>query len=109
MNDFEKASDEIEERSYDSNNENVIEFLRNAKTATVNFTQPKYISKIKKLAEKFPDDVEICCENEDGSIVAHIPVKWIKVNNPTSNRVITEEQREAARERLAAYRETTKN
>lgn len=103
MTEFEKASDAIEkDRDYNSNNENVIEFLRNSKTATVCFTQSKYINKIKKLAEKYPDEVTITHENKDGSIVAYIPVKWIKVSPP---RQVSDEQREAARERLKSYRE----
>lgn len=79
-------------------NENCIEFLKNSSVATVTFSQGKYISKIRKLAEKFPDDCQITYENEDGSIVAHIPVKWIKINNP--QRVMTEEERKRASERF---------
>lgn len=101
MNTFEIASDAIEkDRDYNINNENAIEFLRNAKMATVTFTQGKYISKIQKYAESFPDEVEIVAQNKDGSIVAHIPVKWIKISPP---RQISEEQKEAARERLSKY------
>ena len=101
MNTFEIASDAIEkDRDYNVNNENAIEFLRNTKTATVSFSQGKYISKIKKYAEAFPDDVKIVAENTDGSIVAYVPVKWIKISPP---RQISEEQKEAARERLSKY------
>ena len=96
MDDFEKASDEIEERNYDTNNENVIEFLRDAKTATVCFTQGRLISRIKKLQEQHPEQVKITAENRDGSIVAHIPVKWVKINPPKD---LTEEQREKLRGR----------
>lgn len=109
MDQFEKASDAIEkDRDYNSNNENVIEFLRGAKTATVCFTQGRYISKIKKLAEKFPDEVIITSQNKDGSIVAHIPVKYIHISRPGKGRVLTEEEKEAAKERLKAYRESKK-
>ena len=96
MDDFEKASDEIEERNYDTNNENVIEFLRDAKTATVCFTQGRLISRIKKLQEQHPEQVKITAENRDGSIVAHIPVKWVKINPPKD---LTKEQREKLRGR----------
>ena len=79
-------------------NENVIEFLRNSPTATVTFCQGKYITKIRKLAERFPDECEIVAENTDGSIMAHIPTKWIKINNP--QREMTEEEKRMAMERV---------
>ena len=78
--------------------ENVIEWQRNSPMATVTFCQGKYITKIRKLAERFPDECEILAENEDGSILAHIPVKWIKINNP--QRVMTEEEKRLAAERF---------
>lgn len=54
--------------------ENVIEFLKNSEQMTVTFSQGRFISKTKKPAEKFPDKVQIIAENEDGSIVANMPV-----------------------------------
>ena len=39
--------------------ENVIEFVQNAETATVTFCQGRYISRIKELAEKKPDECKI--------------------------------------------------
>lgn len=85
----------------DNVNENVIEFLRDSKTATVTFCQGRYVSKIKKLAEEYPEDVQITYENPDGSIVAHVPTKWVKVSAP---RKMSEEQKEMFAERLAQYR-----
>ena len=82
----------------DNVNENVIEFLRNDPVATVTFCQGKYITKIRKLAEKFPEECQITHENKDGSIVAHIPTKWIKINNP--QRVMTEDEKRLAMERV---------
>ena len=61
-------------------NENVIEFLRNAEVATVTFCQGRYISRIKELAKEKPDECQIIVENKDGSIMAHIPTEWIKIN-----------------------------
>lgn len=82
----------------ESTNENCIEWLRNEPVATVTFSQGKYITKIRKLAEKFPEECQITHENKDGSIVAHIPTKWIKINNP--QRVMTEEEKRLASERF---------
>lgn len=86
----------------DNVNENVIEFLRNQETATACFCQPRFISKVKKLAEEYPEDVIITDENPDGSIVAHIPTKWVKISAP---RKMSDEQREMLAERLASYRQ----
>ena len=98
MNEFEKASNEIEQdRDYELEQENVIEFLKDSKVATVTFSQVRYISKIEKLAEKYPDDVQIVHRNK-GSIVAHIPTSYIKINNRT--RDLSEEERKAIGERL---------
>lgn len=105
MNEFEKASDAIEkDRDYRVNNENVIEFLRGATTATISFSQGRFISKIKKLAEKYPDEVEIVAENKDGSIVAHIPTHYIKITNLKKD--LSDEERETIRERLNIARES---
>ena len=76
--------------------ENNIEFIKNGKTATAFFTQGKYISKLKKLAKERPEECQIVI-NTDGSLLAHFPVKWVKVSPP---RTISEEQRLAAAERL---------
>lgn len=92
---------ENEVGKYSYEGENNIEFTQNSKTATVYFAQGRYISKIKKLKEKYPDEVDIAVENYDGSIVAHIPTKWIKIS--ASKREMTDEQREAARKRLTKY------
>ncbi len=77
--------------------ENVIEFIRDGNVATVTFTQGRYRSRVKTLAEKYPGECEIVAENLDGSICAHIPVKWIRIN---PGRDLTEEQREEIAKRL---------
>ena len=77
--------------------ENTIEFTRDSKTATVTLSQGRYISKIKKLAESHPEECKILVENKDGSIVARVPVSWIKIN-PT--RQLSDEQRNELAERI---------
>jgi adenylate kinase family enzyme len=81
-------------------NENVIEWLTGSDTVLVTFSQKKYVNKIKKLAET-REDVVIETENKDGSILARLPLKYIKITPP---RVMTEEQRNQVRERLEKYR-----
>ena len=87
------------------NQENVLEFISGTRTATVTFTNQKHINRIKKLYEERKDDFKYFKENEDGSICAKLPLKWIKINaGSKEGRVMTEEQKEAARIRLANAR-----
>ena len=72
--------------------ENTIEFTRDSKTATVTFSQGRYISKIKNLAESHPESCRILIENKDGSILARVPVSWVKISRPKE---ITEEHKRA--------------
>ena len=84
--------------------ENAIEFYRDDARATGSFSQGRYITRIKKLAEEYPDECQIVAVNDDSSIVAHFPVKWIKIY-PGHGRELTEEEKIAGAERLRAYRE----
>ena len=87
------------------NTENMIEFISGTRTATVTFTNQKHINRIKKLYEERKDDFKYFIENPDGSICAKLPIKWIKINaGSKEGRVMTEEQKEAARIRLANAR-----
>ena len=87
------------------NSENMIKFISGTRTATVTFTNQKHINRIKKLYEERKDDFKYFIENPDGSICAKLPLKWIKINaGSKTRRVMTEEQKEAARIRLANAR-----
>ena len=91
------------------NTENVLEFISGTRTATVTFTNKKHINRIKKLYEERKDDFKYFVENSDGSVCAKIPLKWIKINpGSKTGRVMTEEQKEAARIRLQKARENKK-
>ena len=57
---------------------------------------------MEKLAEEHPEDVTIRHRNKDGSIVATIPVRYIKISAP---RQMSDEQKEICAERLRAMRE----
>ena len=93
------------EKDFDNNNENCIEFLSGERSAVVSFTNKKHINRIKKLYEERKDDFKYFHENTDGSICAKIPLKWVKLNpGSKTGRVMTEEQKEAARIRLANAR-----
>ena len=77
--------------------ENVIEFISGEKTATLTIHQGKYKTRIKKLAEEHPDEVKILSENSEGSILAKIPLSYIKISPP---RKVSDKQKELASQRF---------
>lgn len=81
--------------------ENAIEFIKGSARATVTFSQGRYISRIKELAEKYPEECEIVVINkrvgEGESICAHIPTAWVRINPP---RKLTDEQKEKLSKQL---------
>ena len=84
----------------------MVEFISGTRTATVTFTNQKHINRMKKLYEERKDDFKYFKENTDGSVCAKIPLKWIKINaGSKTGRVMTEEQKEAARIKLQKVRE----
>lgn len=83
------------------NVENGIEFIKDSKTAVTQFSQGRFKTHIRKLAEKYPEDFEILAENKDGTLLAHIPVEWVKIIPP---RQLSEEQRKEIAERFSRTR-----
>ena len=61
---------------------------------------PGMITRMKNLAVKYPQDVAI---RDDGdSIFCTVPIDWVKVS-PKRKCTLTDEQKRANAERLAAY------
>ena len=54
---------------------------------------------VREMVEQHPNEAEIICENEDGSFLAHIPFKCLKYVKWPIKREMTDEQREALKER----------
>lgn len=81
--------------------ENAIEWYNGDETITITLSQRRFINKINNLAKLYPDEVRIDKINEDGTMLAHIPLSYLKIQKP---RVMSEEEKEKARERLAQYR-----
>lgn len=75
----------------DQNNENCIEWLSGQHNIVCSISQQKYITKIKKLAEKYPKKVKIKF-NKDGTICAKLPIKALKLS--IIERELSEEQRQ---------------
>lgn len=92
---------EILRPDYDGYAENGIEWEKDSEKATLSLSQRRTISRVKKLAKKYPNDVQILAENADGSLYAHVPVKWIKISPPKE---MTEEQIEQARKNFQKAR-----
>lgn len=80
--------------------ENCIEWLRGQEQATVTLSQRSMITKIRKLAERKPGECQIVAENQDGSVVAHVPAKWVKIAPP---KAISQENRSRASMRMKKY------
>ena len=86
-------------------NETACDYLSCDKHATFCSSETKWINKIRKLKEQYPNDVEIQVQPEDnqGMILAHIPKSWFKIS-PPRKREMSDEEREAAVKRLAEAR-----
>lgn len=101
MDAFEKACS-IENYTGESTQENVIEWIRGDKEATMTIpNRTVFANKIRKLAKAFPDEVEIIIENKDKSIVAHIPVNYIHLYRP---RELSEKTKEKYRDNLKSVK-----
>lgn len=85
--------------------ENVIEFLLNQKVMAVTLTQRKFIKKVREYAEKYPDEVRIERENNDGSIFAKLPTNYLRITRPPEGRVVSEEEKAELRERFEKARQ----
>jgi len=74
--------------------------IEGEKAWTVSASQRKWITKIKKAAVKYPNQVVIKHTNKDGSLVAEFPDGWLKFS---PKRVISEKNREASRKRMTEF------
>ena len=81
--------------------ENNIEWITGESKIAVTLTSQRHITKIRKLAERKPDDVKITT-NKDGSIYATLPLSYLKFNPPMN---LTEEQKEKLREKAKMMNE----
>ena len=65
----------------------------------------RFITKVRKLKEQYPDQVRIIKEPEenDGCIYCEMPTAWFTIRVPVK-RVLTDEQRAEIRDRLNRVR-----
>ena len=61
----------------------------------------KFITKVRKLKEQYPEQVRIIAEPEDndGCIYAEMPTAWFTIRVPVK-RVLTDEQKQILSERI---------
>lgn len=74
--------------------------------AVFSSSETKWINKILKLQQEYPNDVKVIYHPDDnhGMLYAHIPKKYLKISPPRQMNY-TDEQKAAMAERLAAARE----
>lgn len=77
--------------------------------AFVSSDERRWHTRIRKLAEQYPDEMVILKQPEenDGVIYAKFPPRWALIHPPRT-RELSDEQREALAERLRQYRENSK-
>lgn len=89
--------------------ENVIEWQQDAKRVTLAFSQPRMISRIKKLAEQRPNDVQIVTENALGKgkkvLYAHVPATWVRISPPKKMNLTQEEKNARAEHMRNAHKD----
>lgn len=85
--------------------ENAIEWLNGQDRILVTLSQQRYINRVKEYAEKYPDEVQIQYVNEDGTILASMPLNYLKLSRP---RAFTDEEKQASAERFRELRASGK-
>lgn len=105
MEQFDQVCSENEQEDVvEYSGESAIEWLRGDKIVTATFpSSTKECHRIKKYAKEYPDEVKISRQNQDGSIVARFPKKYLRITRPAT-RELTEEQCAAIVELLAKAR-----
>ena len=69
-------------------------------------SERKFINKLRKLQQEYPDQVKITHENPDGSLCVVLPYNWMPFPKPPTKRNYTEEQKEEMRKRMRKARES---
>ena len=80
-----------------------VEFVKGEKYLTWYSDDFATIRHMKKLCDEYPDEVYIVAE-EDDYMTMRVPINWFREPKPKAKREMTEEQRIAAKERLANAR-----
>lgn len=87
-------------------NEVSIEFVQGDSYCNVYCSVLKYVNKLKKLQELYPQQIKIVGMNndDDNYIQAKVPIEWFKFVGPPKSLTLTEEDRQKRAERLKKAR-----
>lgn len=90
-----------------SERETSIDFMADENFMIVYTCEKKYIRRLKELKEKYPKKVKVLQDCED-CMTVKCPKAWFKFPKPKTKRNFTEEQRQAAAERLRGNKDKVK-
>ena len=86
--------------------ETAVEYIKGENYLTWYSDDPIWVNRIRQMAT---DNAEVQIVNDDGeSVLAHCPVSWFKPPKPPIKRNMTDEQRQAAAERMKNARDSIK-
>ena len=85
-------------------NETVYDHIKGRDTVTVTAGEQWSVNMVRRLKAQRPDEVEIVAENKDGSVLAHIPLSWMRIV-PKRTRDMTDEKRQELSEWMKKVRE----
>lgn len=86
--------------------ETSVEYIKGERYLTWYSDEPKWANRIRQLAA---DNADVNIISDDGEgVLAHCPVSWFKPPKPPIKRNITDEQRQAAAERMKNMRSPIK-
>ena len=86
--------------------ETSVEYIKGERYLTWYSDEPKWANRIRQLAE---DNADVHIISDDGEgVLAHCPVSWFKPPKPPIKRNMTDEQRQAAAERMKNMRSPIK-
>ena len=86
--------------------ETAVEYIKGENYLTWYSDDPKWANRIRQLAA---DNADVNIISDDGEgVLAHCPVSWFKPPKPPIKRNMTDEQRQAAAERMKNARDSIK-
>ena len=86
--------------------ETSVEYIKGERYLTWYSDEPKWANRIRQLAA---DNADVQIVSDDGEgVLAHCPVSWFKPPKPPIKRNMTDEQRQAAAERIKNMRNPIK-
>lgn len=86
--------------------ETSVEYIKGERYLTWYSDEPKWANRIRQLAA---DNADVNIISDDGEgVLAHCPVSWFKPPKPPIKRNMTDEQRQAAADRMKNMRSPIK-